>query len=420
MDMATSHIPDTPNTFPRFPDFPQEIRELIWDAAVRPVPGPRHLHRFIIVDGYVNRGNVARTVSGDFLLFGADGIINSGFSLLVPQDTPENGRNDSVYMTDSGLWMACRESRAAMERHFKKNEWWSNVKAPKRPPHRGKRGDYFGEEDASHTATYTERRTGQDKHITFYPNRDMILLQPLAINSVDWFHHYAWNDVPLIDYRSRRDAKPEPAFLGMDLAFEYHPAMYDVLVDRMMNHCRHNSPQISTMSLIDMVDLFYEDALRTMWFIDYRLRRRRETTNTTTTTTTAGSTAAGDGERAIFRSEDYIFTEILRDDMQHWELSGENEIEGEERKTTFDFFDVLFGGVSPRLELDPIGRIKVLACEIAPGSLGPPIETKYANGPCNYCLEEEAEEKRPKRPLQKASQEDDDLLEEIANLNLFG
>ncbi|RSL99284.1 hypothetical protein CDV31_012242 [Fusarium ambrosium] len=148
------------DTFHFFPNLPKEIQDLIWNAVVRPVPGTRHVHRFMVLgpqepkhsfSGHLldlaslgvthteddnldehkeNDESSAGEVSGST---GKQGVSQKAASsktlvpgschLAIPYEALDNGPNDSVYTLDSGLWMACKASRAAMERRFTKNEW---------------------------------------------------------------------------------------------------------------------------------------------------------------------------------------------------------------------------------------------------------------------------------------------------------
>ncbi|PNY27037.1 uncharacterized protein TCAP_03029 [Tolypocladium capitatum] len=336
-----------PESYPLFPKFPLEVRELIWDLAVRPVPGKRHVHSFIVVDHYFNPDNPSRPVAGDFLRFGAQGELNPGFKLAVPRSDETNGRNSSVYLTDSGLWMACRESRAAMERRFRKNEWWSDMSGTHQPRRLAVTGDFLGQEDAAHTASYAGAN-GDAIHITIQPERDLAYFCPLELYSLQWYLHYAGNDVPLIDYRGDNNAPAKPSFLGLHVAFDYDPSMLD-----------------APTTLVDMIDVFHESAGRTMWFVDRRLRRRSATATDESSAPGASDTARADkadDDRVVFRSDGHVFTEVRREDLSEWTMDDD----GGSTNTVFDFFDRLHQQYDGRLEVGGSDRMKVLACEAAP------------------------------------------------------
>ncbi|KAL4782347.1 hypothetical protein BJX76DRAFT_292763 [Aspergillus varians] len=170
--------PPKPAGFPLFTKFPIEIQDYIWDIAASPFPGDRHLHTFFAVDHYFDKEKDADKVCGDPLRFGAAGALNDrSFGLMVPWDDPDGVPNTSAYSANSGLWMACRASRSAIQHRYPKNEWWSELQGSESecPPRLAGRGEFLGHPDASHTASYIDRN-GQPHHITISPFKDIIHL----------------------------------------------------------------------------------------------------------------------------------------------------------------------------------------------------------------------------------------------------
>jgi len=135
-------------SFHLFRDLPTELQDHIWNLAVRPFSGDRHLHGFIIANQHFDKPSGANETQADFLRFKPGGELGTGWGLAVPRSP-----NTSAYKLDSGLWMACRQSRRALERHFHKNEWWSDLPDSDCPPRLAERGDYIGHSDASRTAS---------------------------------------------------------------------------------------------------------------------------------------------------------------------------------------------------------------------------------------------------------------------------
>jgi hypothetical protein len=237
-------------SFPLFRNLPTEIQDHIWELAIRPLPGNRHVHEFIIVDHYFDKPNGADTIFASFLRFEPGGHLGENFGLAVPRTI-----NTSAYNLDSGLWMACRQSRRALERHFRKNEWWSALPNPECPTRLAGRGDYTGHLDVSHTASYIDS-DGKAHHVTISPDKDLIHIVGLDPVSVEWFYHYA-GDRYLLNYRREGLYESSPSFLGLDIAITFQSGWIDFIPS----------------TLIDMIAVLHDTAGRTLWFIDNRLYR---------------------------------------------------------------------------------------------------------------------------------------------------
>ncbi|KAF4995969.1 hypothetical protein FDECE_12630 [Fusarium decemcellulare] len=369
------------DTFHRFPDFPPEIQALIWDAAVRPSSAWRlgHVQRFIMTDHYFKQANPRYRVSGKFLKLSIEGRPSSGYSLAVPDDDPYGGPNDSIYATDSGLWSACKESRAAVERQFIRNEWWSDIECDNHPKILATRGQHFPRFDATHTASYKDNDK-QVRHITITHRWDLFYLDPRNMTLVDWWHHYAGDHAPLIDYRNDQDPEIKCSFFGQNIALDYDPTMLDVLLDR-RTHFRRKDLGISSTSLIDMIEVFYEKACRTMWFIDHRLKP------VSGNSTIAAKAIEG---RNVWYSDDTVFIEVKREDMgTRWILEPDADDASEgKNESVFDFVDSMFQMPPYRLEDDGSDRLKVLACQARPGrTLRPwlPFSNPCLGPDCEMC-----------------------------------
>ncbi|KAH7136714.1 hypothetical protein B0J13DRAFT_559943, partial [Dactylonectria estremocensis] len=284
--------------------------------------------------------------------------------------------------------------------------------------HRAKAGEFFGEENVSRTASY---RDSADKvrHVTICPQKDLTYFSPLEIDSINWFHHYAFDDVPLIDRRGYPDSSATPSFLGLDVALDYHPLMLGSAASQMI-HCRHRLLSFSSSSLTDMVDVFHESTGRTMWFIDHRLRRSTKRARPSASTQRIDNESSindAQDERRVFYSNDCVFTEVRREDQSEWTIE-----EKHDNGTVFDFFDMLHNVSNGRLELEGSDRMKVLACEAAPGAAPRTTATWDTwDIECVACVEEEQEDLAPIRRVVRAVESDDDDLFDVDDfvLNLF-
>ncbi|KAF4447246.1 glutathione s-transferase omega 2 [Fusarium austroafricanum] len=418
-----------PDTFPQFVKLPKEIQILIWEAAVRPVPGDRHVHRFFIADYHLNQPHPSHNIPGRFLHLlrtrafkYASLNVESGFSLAIPADDKDGNPNDSVYLTDSSLWTVCKESRQAMERRFEKNEWWSHVKSPFHPKRTATWGHYVGEEGAAHTASY-RGDDGVVKHITINHDKDLVHLDPRFLNDVDWWHLRTTVFVPLFDHRDSLDPGIEPSFIGDNIALDYDRSIIDTLEGR-VRHYTQKYLQMYSGQFVDMISLLYDVAKRTIWFIDYGLVRATQIS----TNTLQGNVGKIEGEpnvlstREVFRSSDFIYTEVKREDVGLlWHIS-DDEVNNGATETAFDMFDVLRPRFGDYLGIENFDRLRVLACQPAPGRTLPP-KTPWArrcgsDPSCEICgFKEAAPPVRPSTMKRQGSESSTDIS--MSDLNLF-
>lgn len=341
---------ESPFKFPKFTSLPQEIQDYIWDLAIRPLPGSRHVHEFYIVDHYFKKATrviapaqpahkdqpavPAKKLEADFLRFEAGGYLNSAgcsWGLAVPHETSSRGRNTSAYMTDTGLWTACGDSRRALERYFDRNEWWSDIPGAETPRGVGANG-FAGQRGVSHSASYI-RGDGRVGHVTISVERDLVhLVKGFAY--ADWHYHYA-GDRYLIK-RNEQEGE-EQLFLGANVALTFDPAW----------------TVYTPAYLEDMLEVLHDETERIIWFIDYRLRRREAA---------VASEQARLVDREVFYSWGQRFTEVKEEDKPLW------EIDDEDTKTqwAFDFFHT--GGMHPpgRVVFEGSDRVRLLAWEKKP------------------------------------------------------
>ena len=329
-------------TFHLFRSLPTEIQDHIWDLAIRPLPGNRHLHEFIIVDHYFDKPNGADKIHADFLRFENGGYLGKNFGLAVPRNEAPRP-NTSAYTLDSGLWMACQQSRKALERCFRKNEWWSDLLNPGCPARLAGRGDYAGHPRVSHSASYIDSY-GKAHHVTICPGKDLVHLVGLDPGSVEWFYHYA-GDRLLFNYRREGLCEPHPSFLGLDVAISFDLRWIEFIPS----------------TLVDMIAVLHDHAGRTLWFIDQRLHRLGASGS--------GGGLGGNGvsklcpsanSRERFYSAGYVFTEVREGDA--WEVKDQEN----RTQSVFEFFRRLIPEHNRRLEIEGSDRMRVLACEMNP------------------------------------------------------
>ncbi|RFN45579.1 glutathione s-transferase omega 2 [Fusarium flagelliforme] len=413
-----------PETFPQFPKLPKEIRMLIWEAAVRPVPGDRHVHRFFLADYHLKHPAPLQNIKAPFLNLlrvknhAYDSLNHSsGLSLAIPKDDVDGNPNDSVYLSDSSLWTVCKESRQAMERRFNKNEWWSKEKAPFHPKRSAEPGRYLGQEGATHTASYKDY-DGTIKHITMDHRKDLIYLDPRYLMDIDWFHYLKSDFISIFDDRivTFTPQIPEPGFAGDDVALDYDRSISDTLMSK-SRHYRQKNLEASLSNLIDMVWSLTTTSKRRVWFIDHALVPVRKAPGDES----HGEAKEGESPqvaREIFRSDDCIYTEVKREDIGTlWQFSDYEKAYDGENHHAFDMLDMITGHIN----LWDFSMFRVLACESAPGR---PVRqrkpwTRRCHGypACEECYPKPVPRVRPSTIKKEGQESSEDVSE--SDLNLF-
>ncbi|KAF4956066.1 hypothetical protein FGADI_4091 [Fusarium gaditjirri] len=360
----------TLDTFLKFLQLPKEIQILIWEAAVRPVPGDRHVHRFYIADYRVLQPTPMKPIQGGFLRllrtkgFGCESVnIASGLSLAVPIDDIAGNPNDSVYLTDSSLWTVCKDSRQAMERRFTRNEWWSHVKSSFHPKRTATPGQYIGRKGAAHTASYQDN-DGVVKHITIDFDNDLIHFDPRWLSWVDWWHISPSVFLSLFD-ESPSHERLGFSFIGSNIAMDYDPSVLDTLRSRTV-HSKRIGLEMSRGDFQDMISYLLDVAKLTIWYIDYSLIQAQHTPRISDEGRGKLNHQTKDdvhSTREVFRSAHFIYTEVKRGDIgTSWVVSND----GDRPETAFDMFDIL------STDNNNLSHLRVLACEPVAGRMPQP------------------------------------------------
>ncbi|KAH7017034.1 hypothetical protein EDB80DRAFT_873765 [Ilyonectria destructans] len=245
--MPSSHIMNTNSelTFRRFPQLPGELRDMIWNSAVRQIelPGVHFFSQTFADDNCLSLG---RRYCDD----------SSGVDVFAAPETPlqfPNGptswtnENPSSYMIDGGMWTACRESRAAMERRYN-----TAARNTLTPPSR-----INPDEGDAYTATNFFVRGGETQAITILPYRDLVCLTSFSA--------------------LLRIQEPFPACRGFqnpyNFAMKYNPA-WDIIGNPKSTIEEWLSTLYSTRlnTIVDYV-LDPSSTAAKLWFIDYRMER---------------------------------------------------------------------------------------------------------------------------------------------------
>ncbi|KAK0666040.1 hypothetical protein QBC41DRAFT_157124 [Cercophora samala] len=240
-------------TFPRFPWLPHELRHMIWEFAIRPaVPGA---HIFTISD------NASRLCDDSQEYEDHVSVCQprhaQPHSARIGGELHSANNNPSTYLTDSGLWTACRESRSVMERKLLKPKdsrliFWN---------------DRINELSPFCPLASTRRQ------IALCPSQDLIILQADTLTPFLWASQGVL-DRTISTYRSAMlssctfwTAMLSRAGEERHIAIEYNPEW--------------DSMSLHWGEIHGFVDLLLGPSLDEsvaapthVWFIDYRLKRR--------------------------------------------------------------------------------------------------------------------------------------------------
>ncbi|KAI0837127.1 hypothetical protein F5Y06DRAFT_272053 [Hypoxylon sp. FL0890] len=267
-----------PTTFHPFSELPKELRDLIWDAAIRrDVPSA---HFFTAWDGMHDASIFPNMVELSVAGRGVDHGVPCGLAAprcnrAEPHCASWFDNNPSVYMEDSGLWTACKESREAMIRRFGNHR----VTYQKGPLGKKAEAEYVKLPEFNDApATGTMVQNGKTQYFTVCPKTDLFCLQPLAKGNGIWWKYFE-EDVPIFNERG----SPRP-----NIALELNPSWMDDYVsdkDQKENSAKPDEIhlpryyfELGECSRDELGCAFYAatDLLGNwaskLWFIDYRIR----------------------------------------------------------------------------------------------------------------------------------------------------
>ncbi|KAK3354894.1 hypothetical protein B0H65DRAFT_450038 [Neurospora tetraspora] len=306
-------------TFHPFPKLPWELRHDIWDLVVRPLDRPG-AHIFCIEERELDDSEAKEcdVVCGPIPSESGE----SNLHIRVPAATMSSGPagNPSMYMIDGGLWTACKESRAVMEKVFKHHIWdpkrraWPQYYEASFPleryrfipphlralrqspviknPYEGVKHEtdmipatgFFLSAPSSPSSSSSARTTKADRpnhqvttsphYFSVFPHRDLFIMRPAS-----WKIDDIWSRLEVFfPFGSKKWG-----YFGFGgkhgLAFEYDPAWMEGSED---DYYRDDSGKI--MGVISIVDRITSVITQwdtsepdTIWFIDYRLKLKQDT-----------------------------------------------------------------------------------------------------------------------------------------------
>jgi hypothetical protein len=263
-----------PQTFHYFSTLPKADRELIWALAIRPERPSAHVFTL-----YNAKENTERLLLSQYT---AGHPTKPGYALAAPpigrledgKDENDNHEhqfswdrgNRSAYMIDAGLWTACRESRAVIERRFQVVEYQT-------------------------LATTWLFSSAEPQRCLMDPDADLFFIRPLNPETTDWD---SMSGLPL----STGERSVEGAVYHVALASDIIPSTWD-------------GPGTECAVNIAAGRL---GRLESLWFVNYSLRREVGVTCTP--------------KRRQFHGHGCVFTEVVEGDMDWYDGSGPDTNKG--------------------------------------------------------------------------------------------
>ena len=295
----------TSRTFHPFARLPKELSDLIWAFSIRPERPNAHFFTIFNSGSDTEWSAMAQyAMSIEFLprcSLAAPLRNNSD-----PQKPSWTDGNRSAYLIDSGLWMACKESREAAEKQYQISQWRMKLKRPVIVRHEERKDLPIAPATGSFIAN------GEWWHCTTRPKSDLFCLQPSDADTIEW--EDLWFSVPIFD--------PCEGFYVRHIALDYDPEWLDEYEYRYMSWGSKGTLGCAIRAATNQFE-FAEN----LWFIDFRIRRRPHDCTVAEDTTEFRHQFDGNGCR---------FTEVRSDDSG-WDFDHECNI--------FDFLDLLSGAV---------------------------------------------------------------------------
>ncbi|KAI7785622.1 hypothetical protein LA080_006642 [Diaporthe eres] len=295
----------------KFSDLPQELRDIIWEQAVRPErPG---VHVFTVHDADED----THLVGSPWSVKRSTDISNDGIpgsSLLPPKFDPISvlefaaprcrpdgnlswtQRNPSTYMEDSALWTTCRDSRRYMIRRFRPAETSRRIV-------REQTSQTHRQLSASGAATVTaalQRESGERQYFTIQPMKDLIIIQDSPSSCMSWDRDIRYKiSGPAAPVDDRWWFLSRNAFLTWRVPRCVVCAPRNVAFEFDVKWC----DQIKKYRTVFLGVLMME-RVETIWFVDYRLQRNPQKS------LSAEESQRLQANRQVFYAQDRRFVEV--------------------------------------------------------------------------------------------------------------
>lgn len=199
--------------------------------------------------------------------------------------------NPSMYLTDGGLWTACKESRRVMEQRFKTTEW-SAIREERRHNRR-----QLANIDMMPATGYFVAENSERRYFTVFPHHDLFCLQPQSLKSLDGEFFFYRN--PIGGYRW--------GFEGLKhVALEFDPA-WGIEVKK--STCSiFSNPEI----VDEIIRVAFEmPEVDTVWFIDRNIKRKN--------TAPAEEEEAGPRPKVFYQNGCRLVEVVEEDPTDQWE-----------------------------------------------------------------------------------------------------
>jgi hypothetical protein len=203
---------------------------------------------------------------------------------------------------------------------------------------------------------------------------------------------------------------------------DYDPSIMDTLKNRKV-HYNQIGLGMTRGLFEDMISYLLDVAKVTIWCIDYSLIRAQSIPITSDEGRGQRDTNA-DTTREIFRSNDFIYTEVKREDIgTSWVVSNSNdEVNIGEAETAFDMFDILSLDDALSLNNDDLVHLRVLASEPVAGRMPRP-RTPWArrcvgDDTCETCYPDKTVPRVPPSTIKREGSESSSSVSS-SDLNLF-
>ncbi|KAI3398628.1 hypothetical protein diail_8813 [Diaporthe ilicicola] len=280
--------------FHHFSGLPRELRDPIWDMAIR--DGDPTVHFFTLYDHFEDSDSVVDPAKKVHVISETcSPFFDVGFAAPRSRGSDQLSWTDgniSTYLSDSGLWTACKESRERMLKYFKPFET-SPLFSKRKPLNCWTVYDIRDQLTTSINMEYT-RDSGERQYLTIRPITDLICLQRPEGSNISWSDRGLWQliaNFPSFRWYSEHN------LWGLsnlrNVAVEYNPAWE--FSDRNPDY----EPFMRVTDGFSKVDEIH--GLHTFWLIDYRLTRKYK---------------SADCERQTFRAGALTFIEVDRSDYE--------------------------------------------------------------------------------------------------------
>lgn len=280
--------------FHPFKDLPKELRDRIWDTAIRDeCPA---VHFFTLYDAQADPPSVVQP-SKKVHATSASYVPEFYLGLAAPRCRGSDqlswtDGNISTYLTDSGLWTACHESRERMLRYFRPSE--TSPQVSKLMPVDWRTVQEICNQPTASINMEFIRDNGERQYLTVRLSTDLLCLRLPENSNISWNSRHHWEriqDFPLFRWHSH-SWHWESSYI-MNVAVEYDPAWEKFHPRKDYGPFRGVTDGFSKVNEIH--------GLITFWFIDYRLRRKYKSDNC---------------ERKTFRAGKLTFIEVTSTDYE--------------------------------------------------------------------------------------------------------